>query len=208
MALIQGHHLLAAAVSVAGLGAIDLKAAAYGGGNRLEISLVRAHYQVVPTHGSLNHASIHDVGGRGACSEGADGAGLVIIEGLDIAPGKQPGQESLAASSAPGLGYDRRRYCGHFPKRKKGAVAGPQAAFPPVSGDERAGVVGDTHHAVRRRELVPVRLARSTAPAAHSSASASSRAVNSPWSCSNWLTAARPARMVNSFLAVSASHAL
>lgn len=193
---------------MAGLGAIDLKTAAYGSGNRLEITLVRAHYQVVPTHGSLHDASINDVGGRGTCSQGADGASLVIIEGLDIAPGKQSGQESLAVSSAPGLSHDWRRDHGHFATREQGAVAGPQTAFPPVSGDERASVVGDTHQAVRRRELVPVRRARSTAATAHSSASASSPEVNAPWSRSNWLTAARPARMVNSFLAVSASHAL
>ena len=183
------------------------EAAAYGSRNRLEISLIRAHYQVVPAHGSLNHASINDVGDRGASGQGADGAGLVIIEGLHVTPGQQSSQESLA-STAPGLSHDWRRNCGHFPARKKSTMAGPQTAFPPVSGDESAGVVGDTHYAVRRRELVPVRLARWTAPAAHSSASASSPAVNAPRSCSNWLTAARPARMVNSFLAVSASHAL
>lgn len=197
-----------AALSVTGLGAIDLKAAVYGSGNRLEVFFVSAHHQVVPADGSLNHAGINDVGGRGASGEGADGASLAMIEGLDVAPCQQPGQESLAASSAPGLGYDWRRDCGHYLEREQGAVAGPHSAFPAVSGDERARVVGDTHHAVRRRELVPVRCARSAAPAAHSSASASSSAVNAPWSCSNWLTAARPARMVNSFLAVSASHAL
>lgn len=162
----------------------------------------------MPTHGSFNDASINDVGGRSASSEETDGASLVIIEGLDIAPGKQPGQESLTASPAPGLGHDWRGNRGHFPEREKSPMAAPQTAFPPVTGDERAGVVGDTHHAVRRRGPVPVRLARSTAPAAHSSASASSEEVNGPWSRSNWLTAARPARMVNSFLAVSASHAL
>jgi hypothetical protein len=181
---------------------------AYGSGNRLEITLVRAHYQVVPAHRPHNDASINDVGGRGTSSEGADRASLVIIESLDIAPGKEPSQESLAASSAPGLGHDRRGNRGHFPALEESAMAGPQTAFPPVSGDECTGVVGDTHYAVRRRELVRVRLARSTAPAAHSSASARSPEVNGPWSRSNWLTAARPARMVNSFLAVSASQAL
>jgi len=74
-----------------GLGAIDLKAAAHGSGDRLEIILVRAHYQVVPAHGSLNDTSINDVGGCGASGEGADGASLAIVEGLDIAPGQQPG---------------------------------------------------------------------------------------------------------------------
>jgi hypothetical protein len=191
-----------------GLGTIDLKAAAHGSGDRLEITLVRAHYQVAPTHGSFNDASINNVGACGASSEGADGASLVIVEGLDIAPGQQSGQESPAASSAPGLGDNWRGNSGHFPARKESPVAGPQTAFPPVSGDECAGVVGDTHYAVRRRGLVPVRLARSTAPAAHSSASASSTGVNAPCSRSNSLTAARPARMVNSFLAASASHAL
>jgi hypothetical protein len=71
----------------------------------------------VPAHGSFNDASINDVGGCGASSEGADGASLVIVEGLDIAPGQQPGQESLAASSAPGLGHDWRGHCEHFPAR-------------------------------------------------------------------------------------------
>jgi hypothetical protein len=132
-------------VSVAGLGAIDLKAAAHSSGDRLEITLVRGHYQVVPAYGSLNDASINDVGGCGASSEGADGASLVIIEGLDIAPGQQPGQESLAASSAPGLGHDWRGNRGHIPARKESPMAGPQTAFAPVSGDECAGVVGDTH---------------------------------------------------------------
>ena len=193
---------------MAGSGAIDLKTAAYCSGNRLEITLVRGHDQVVSAHGSLNDASVNDVGGCGASSEGADGASLVIIEDLDIAPGQQPGQESLVASPTPGLGHDWRGNCGHFPARQESPMAGPQAAFPPVCGDESAGVVGDTHHAVRRRELVPVRRARPAAAAAHSSASASSFGVNPPWSCSNWLTAARPARIVNSFLAVSASHAL
>ena len=197
-----------AAVSVAGLGAVDLKTVAYGRSDRLEIAFVRAHHQVVSAHGPLNHASINDVGGRGASSQRADGASLVIIEGLDIAPGQQPSQENLAAASAPRLGDDWRRDRGHFPAREESPVAGPQTAFSPVSGDESAGVVGDTHHAVRRRELVPVRRARSTAAAAHSSASASSPEVNAPWSRSNSLTAARPARMVNSLLAVSASHAL
>ena len=60
----------ATAASVAGLKAIDLKTAAYGSGS-LEISFVRAHYQAVPAHGSLNEASINDVGGCGASGEGA-----------------------------------------------------------------------------------------------------------------------------------------
>jgi hypothetical protein len=169
-----------AGVSVAGLGAVDLKTAAYGRSDRLEIAFVRAHHQVVSAHGPLNHASINDVGGRGASGEGADGAGLVIIEGLHITPSQQPSQENLAASTAPGLGYDWRRDCGHFPTREEGPVAGPQTAFGSVSGNESAGVVGDAHHAVRRRELVPVRRARSTAAAAHSSASASSPEANAP----------------------------
>jgi hypothetical protein len=134
----------------------------------------------MPAHGPLNHASINDVGDRGSGGEGADGASLVIIEGLHVAPGQQPSQESLAASIAPGLGYDWRRDRGHFPAREESAVADPQTAFPPVSGNKSAGVVGDTHHAVRRPGLVPDRRARSTAVAAHSSASASSSEVNAP----------------------------
>jgi hypothetical protein len=133
------------AISAAGLGVIDLKTGAYGSGNRLEITPVRAHYQVVPTHRSLNDACINDVGGRGTSSEGADRASLVIIESLDIAPGKEPSQESLAASSAPGLGHDRRGNRGHFPAREESAMTGPQTAFPPVSGNECTGVVGDAH---------------------------------------------------------------
>ena len=134
----------------------------------------------MPTHGPLNHASINNVGGPGSRGKGADGASLVIIEGLHVTPGQQPSQESLAASSAPGLGYNWRRDRGHFPTREQSAVTSPQTAFPPVSGNESAGVVGDTHHAVRRPELVPVPRARSTAVAAHSSASASSPEVNAP----------------------------
>ena len=134
----------------------------------------------MPAHGPLNHASINDVGGCGSGGEGADGASLVIIEGLDIAPGQQPSQENLAAASAPRLGDDWRRDRGHFPARQESAVAGPQTAFPSVSGNESAGVVGDTHHAVRRPGLVPVRRARSTAVVAHSSASASSPEENAP----------------------------
>jgi hypothetical protein len=65
-----------AAVSVAGSGAIDLKAAVDGSGNRLEVFFVSAHYQVVPADGSLNHAGINDVGGRGASGQGADGAAI------------------------------------------------------------------------------------------------------------------------------------
>ena len=49
---------------------------------RLEIIPVRAHYQIVPAHGSLNDASLNDVGTCGASSEGADGASLVIGEYL------------------------------------------------------------------------------------------------------------------------------
>jgi|SRR4029077_2704820 hypothetical protein len=134
----------------------------------------------MPAHGPLNHASINDVGSRGSGGEGADGTSLLIIKGLHVAPGQQPSQESLAASSAPGLGYDWRRDRGHFPTREESAVTGPQTAFPSVSGNESAGVVGDTHHAVRRLGLVPDRRARSTAAAAHASASASSPEVNAP----------------------------
>ena len=63
--------------------------------------------------------------------------------------------------------------------------------------------------ALRRLPVpVPVRLARSEARAAHWSASASSAGVKAPCSSSNWATAARPARMVNSLRAVSASQEL
>jgi hypothetical protein len=44
--------------------------------------------------------------------------------------------------------------------------------------------------------------------AAHSSASAISSGVNAPCSASYWLTASRPARMMNSFRAVWAIQAL
>jgi hypothetical protein len=53
-------------------------------------------------------------------------------------------------------------------------MTGPHAAFSPVRCDERAGVVGNAHHAVRRWVLWPVRAGRRTAVAAHCSASASS----------------------------------
>jgi hypothetical protein len=198
-------------VSVCGRGRsgpVDLETAADGGGDGLQVVLVRADHQVVTAYGSLDHARVDDVGGGGAGGERADGAGLAVIEGLHVASGQQPGQESLAASSAPRLCHHGRGDGGHFTARQQGTVAGPYAAFSPVGGDERAGVVGDAHHAVRRRVLLPVRLARSAAVAAHSSPSESSSGVNAPWSRSNWLTAARPARMVNSFRAVSASHAL
>jgi hypothetical protein len=49
---------------------------------------------------------------------------------------------------------------------------------------------------------------RLTEPAAHWSAWAISSGVNGPYSASYWLTAARPARMVNSFTAVSATQEL
>ena len=90
----------------------------------------------MPAHGSLNDACINDVGGCGACSQGTDGASLVIIECLDVAPGKQPGQEGLTASAAPGLGHDWRGNYGHSPAREESPMAGPQTAFTPVSGDE------------------------------------------------------------------------
>ena len=95
---------LGVAVSVTGLWAIDLKAAVYGSGNRLQVVLVRAHHKVAPSDGPLNDACIDDVGGRGASGEGADGTGPVFIQGFHVAPSKQPGQESLAPSSTPGLG--------------------------------------------------------------------------------------------------------
>ena len=70
-----------------GLGAVDLETPAYGRGDRVEVCLVRADYEVMAAHGSLDHARVHDVGGRGACGERADGAGPVVIEGFDVAPG-------------------------------------------------------------------------------------------------------------------------
>jgi hypothetical protein len=162
----------------------------------------------VAAEGSFDDARVHDVVGCCGGGERADCAGLAVVEGFDVASGEQAGQQGLAASAAPGLGYDRRGDGWHFAQGQQGAVTGPHAAFCPVGGDERAGVVGDAHHAVRRWVLRPVRLARWTAVAAHCSASESSAGVNAPWSASNWLTAARPARMVNSLRAVSASHAL
>jgi hypothetical protein len=79
----------------------------------------------VPAHRSLNHASINDVGGRGASGKGTGRASLAIIEGLYIARGQQPGLQSLAASPAPGLGDDRRRDGRHFRQEAK-AIAGAQ----------------------------------------------------------------------------------
>jgi hypothetical protein len=73
-------------------------------------------------------------------------ASLVIVEGLDVASGQQPGQKCLAASSTPGLSYHWRWDCRHFTTREEGTVAGSYTAFLPLSGDERAGVVGHAQH--------------------------------------------------------------
>ncbi len=85
---------------------VDFEAAADGGGDGLEVAGVGADDQVPAAQGSLDDAGVDDVGGGGAAGERADGAGLGIVEGLDVASGKQPGQEGLAAAAAPGLGQD------------------------------------------------------------------------------------------------------
>ena len=117
-------------------------------------------------------------------------------------------EQGLAAAAAPGLGQDRGGHDGDFAAVEQGAVAGPLAALAAVSGDQGAGVVGDAHQALRLLMLVPLRLDRSVASAAHWSASASSAGVKAPCSSSNWATAARPARIVNSLRAVAASQEL
>ena len=73
--------------------------------------------------------------------------------------------------------------------------------------------IGRAHHEVvatiaADSPVVPLRLARSMASAAHWSAPASSPGVKAPCSSSNWATAARPARRVNSLRAVAASQEL
>ena len=54
----------------------------------------------------------HVVGvGRGASGERAERTGLAVVERFDVAPGQQPGQESLAAVAPPRLRYHGRGSC-------------------------------------------------------------------------------------------------
>ena len=71
----------------------------------------------MPAEGSFNHACVHDVASRGASGERADRAGLAVIERFDVAPGQQPGQQSLAAAAAPGLRQHWRGDGGHLADR-------------------------------------------------------------------------------------------
>jgi hypothetical protein len=74
----------------------------------------------------------------------------------------------------------------------------PSTTHASVMAERAASAPVDAHQALRRRVGVLLRLARPVASAAHWSASASSAGVKAPCSSSNWATAARPARMVNS----------
>jgi len=145
---------------------VDLKPVADGGGYRLEVTFIGADDQVVAPDGALDDACVNDVRGRGTSSEGADGAGLAAIKGFDDASGQEPGEQGLAAGSAPGLGHDRRWHGGHLAAHEQGAVPGPHPAFTAVRRDERASVVRDAHQALCARVL-PERAVRWIAAAAH-----------------------------------------
>jgi len=119
--------------------------AADGGSDGPQVVLVGTDHQVMSAEGAFNYARVHDVASRSVSGERADRAGLAVVERLDITPGQNPGQQSLAAAAAPGLRQHWRGDGGHLAERQQGAVTGPHAAFSPVSGDERAGVVGDAH---------------------------------------------------------------
>ena len=184
----------------------DLQVAACGSGDRLDAVCAGTHDQVVAADGPSSYAHVHDVAGRGAGGERAHRAGLAIIERLDVTSGQQPGQLGLAPAT-PGPRHHRRGHSGNFPPCQQRAMPGPHAALPPAGRNQRTRVIRDAHHALRSLPA-PLRRARATVAATHSSASASSPAVNPPCSCPNPLTPASPARTVNSLRAVSASHAL
>ena len=131
---------------------VDLETAIYCGGNCAEIAVVRADHQVASADGALDHAHVDDVSPSCAGGQRAHGAGLFIVERLDVTSGQEPRQERLTAGSAPRLGEHRGGNGRDLAAHKQGAMPGPDAALSPVGGDQRAGieVTPITHSAAGR----------------------------------------------------------
>jgi hypothetical protein len=147
-------------------GAVNFKVVAGSGGDGVQVAGVGADDQVAAAERALDDASIDDVAGAGAGGEGPGGAGASVVEGLGVASGQEPGQQGLAAAAAPRLGQHGSGHRGNFAAGQQSAMTGPLTALTAVSGDQGAGVVGNTHQALRRSPVpvpVPVRPDRSAA---------------------------------------------
>jgi hypothetical protein len=114
MALTQGHRLSRRCGQRGrGLGTIDLKAAAHGSGDRLEIIPVRGHYRRAGCASpSTTQASTMSVVARE--QRGADGASLVIVEGSTSHPPaagrrawRPPPRQDWATTGAGTVGTSR-----------------------------------------------------------------------------------------------------
>jgi len=181
---------------------LDVDLTADGSGDGGQVAWVGADDEVAAPEGAFDDAGVDDVSGAGTAGEGSGGPGPGVIEGFDDAAGQEPGELGLAWGAPPALGDDRSRHGRYDAAEQESAVTGPHHPLTSLGGDQRPGIVSDPGHAVRRAADGWVILA------AHSSAAAISPGVNGPCSSSYWLTASRPARMMNSFRAVWASQAL
>src|ERR1700722_16073353 len=180
----------------------NVSVATDGRGDGRQVAFVGADYEIAAPEGAFDDAGVDDVGDASASGEGSGGPGPAVIENFDLASGQQPSELCLAGCAAPGLGNDRGGDGRHDAAEQQGAMAGPHRPLTALGGNQRPGVIRDPRHADRRVA------AGWGHRAAHSSASAISSGVNGPRSASYWLTASRPARMTNSFRAVSATQAL
>ncbi len=72
---------------------VDAEPVAGGGGDGLQVAGAGADGEVAAAQGSLDHAGTGDIGGAGACRQGA---GLPVVDDIDVAAGQQPGKLGLA----------------------------------------------------------------------------------------------------------------
>ena len=71
---------------------VDLEAARRGVGNGMKVVGINGEDEIVASKRTFHDGHVDDVGGPGAGRERADGACLVVAEGFNVAPDKQPRQ--------------------------------------------------------------------------------------------------------------------